>query len=292
MFELPNLDIPESWERLDLSGLKDILMVIGGPDTGKTTFARYLYEKLVRSGKLTAFLDGDPGQTTLGPPGTMTLSLSDHGDPAFSLERKTWRWFVGSTSPSGHMLPVLVGSARLAQEAQSAGSQAIVYDTSGLIDPSQGGNALKLAKIDLLRPSVVFAIQKESELEPVLQPLRRSRRTNLVTLQTSEAARSRPVPVRQEHRAQQFAQYFKNFRVQIIEWHRYAVFPFPRFALNRLVALEDEAGFTLGLGIIQAIDRPNRRISLLTPLNSLEQVTALHIGDLLIDLQNYRDVRI
>jgi polynucleotide 5'-kinase involved in rRNA processing len=80
--------------------------------------------------------------------------------------------------------------------------------------------------------------------------------------------------------------------VQALDWAHYGVFPYPQFALNRLFALEDPGGFTLALGIIQSIDRSKRRIEILTPLESLEQVTALHLGDLMVEPGTFRDRRI
>jgi hypothetical protein len=56
-----------------------------------------------------------------------------------------------------------------------------------LVDPAHGGAALKFAKIDLLSPQMVFAIQVKDELEPILQPLRRSLRGRLVVLGPSAA---------------------------------------------------------------------------------------------------------
>jgi polynucleotide 5'-kinase involved in rRNA processing len=41
-------------------------MVVGAPDTGKSTFAHYLYEQLSEAGKAAAFLDGDAGQACAG----------------------------------------------------------------------------------------------------------------------------------------------------------------------------------------------------------------------------------
>jgi polynucleotide 5'-hydroxyl-kinase GRC3/NOL9 len=152
------LDIPGAWQKLDLSELAGMLMVIGAPDVGKTTFARYLFGQVAAEGYRVAFLDGDPGQTSLGPPTTMTVSLAGAGETGYPPKGESWRWFVGSTSPSGHMLQVLSSAARL---MQAAAASITVYDTSGLVDPKLGGAALKFAKIDLLRPTLVFAIQKD-----------------------------------------------------------------------------------------------------------------------------------
>lgn len=299
-------EIPAAWEKITVSDLSGIVMVIGAPDVGKSTFARYLFRRLsadfasqqksqqpdAHSKIRAAYLDGDPGQSQFGPPTTMTLCfhLPSNGDYLPIGEAR--RYFIGSISPRGHMLPMLVGAARLSQAAFEAGAQCVVYDTSGLIDPSQGGQALKQAKIDLLRPALVVAIQREQELEPILMPLRRSRRVRLITLEPSLAVRRRDSANRQKHRRTQFASYFASSHERVVDWSSTAVFPLPRFSLNRLVAFEDIAGLTLGLGIVIQIDRPSRRVTLLTPLLDLKPVNALRLGDIALNPQGFSESKL
>lgn len=167
-----HVEVPRAWEQLAVERLRGTLLVIGAPDVGKTTFARYLYQRLCELSRCVAYLDGDPGQSTLGPPATIGLSVGVRGDAAFPPKGPSWRSFVGAVSPQGHMLPLLVGASRLERAARAQGVDTTVYDTSGLVDPGQGGLALKQAEIDLLQPSVVFAIQRSAELESLLVPLR------------------------------------------------------------------------------------------------------------------------
>jgi len=283
------MDIPPAWQQIDLA-LHGVLMVIGAPDTGKSTFAQYLYRRLCAESSRVAFLDGDPGQSTLGPPAMMTMAMSRDGDDSFPPRGKTWWRFVGAVSPTRHMLPVLVNAARLAQIAQDAdaGADTIVYDTSGLVNPAQGGHHLKLAQVDLLRPTVVFAIQREQELGPILAPLRNSR-VRVMELRPSKAVQARDIPTRQAHRASQFAHYFANARQVTASWNHLVVSPAPRFAFNQLVALEDAEGFTLGLGIVTLSDAAARQVRLLTPLASLGGVQALRLGDVMVDTKTFRD---
>jgi polynucleotide 5'-hydroxyl-kinase GRC3/NOL9 len=281
-----------AWEELGLKRLSGILMVVGASDVGKSTFARYLFRRLCKSSAGVAYLDGDPGQSILGPPTTMTVALARDGDETFPPSGPIWRGFVGSVSPAGHMLPVLTVAARLIQEARKAGAQVIIYDTTGLVDPSRGGIALKLAKIDLLRPSALVTIQRERELEPLLAPLRRSRRVRVEEFLPSPAARCRERDERQANRAKGFAGYFNNASSLLLNWPQFAVFPAPRFHLHRLVSLEDEDGHALALGIVREIDRLSRRVRLQTPLTSLSGVDAIRLGDLVVDPDTFRDQRL
>lgn len=286
------IDIPPAWERITLSALGGTLLVVGAPDTGKSTFARYLYRRLCAHHGRVAFVDGDVGQATLGPPTTMTLALGQSGDDRFPPAGPRFRAFVGDVSPRGHMLPTLVGAHRLVHKAHQEGAAVVVFDTTGLVDPAFGGGALKRAKIELLRPAAVVGIQRGSELEHLLVPLRRSRRTRVIDLPASRAARRREVPARQEHRITCFGRYFHGACSLEVEWQRLAVFPAPTFTPHRLVALEDSAGFTLALGIVTGCDLVRGVLTLYSPLSSLADVDALYLGDLALDPRTFRESRL
>jgi polynucleotide 5'-kinase involved in rRNA processing len=187
------------------------------------------------------------------------------------------------------MLPMLVNAARLIQAARDAGAQTIMYDTSGFVDPAQGGASFKLAKIELLRPALIVAIQRGQELEALLAPLRRDRRARLFELTPSRAVQPRDMATRQAYRASQFARYFRGARACALDYRRWAVWPAPRFQFQQLVALEDGEGFTLELGIVLSADAQTRRVTLLTPLASQKNVEALRLGDVTLDPQTLRD---
>jgi polynucleotide 5'-hydroxyl-kinase GRC3/NOL9 len=286
------VDIPPAWERITLSALGGTLLVVGAPDTGKSTFARYLYRRLCAHHERVAFVDGDVGQATLGPPTTMTLALGQPGDDAFPPAGPRFRAFVGDVSPRRHMLPTLVGAHKLVQKARAEGATAIVFDTTGLVDPAYGGGELKRAKVELLRPTVVVGIQRGNELEHLLVPLRRSRRTRVVDLPASRSARRREVPDRQKHRAARFGRYFAEARSLGVAWQRLAVFPAPAFTIRRLVALESGEGFALALGIVAAGDLARGTVTLYTPLASVAGVDAIRLGDLALDPCTFRESRL
>lgn len=287
-----HIEIPPAWERVTLSALEGTLLVVGAPDTGKSTFARYLYRRLCSYHERVAFVDGDVGQATLGPPTTMTLALGQPGDDAFPPAGARFRTFVGDVSPRRHMLPTLVGAHKLVQKARVEGATAVVFDTTGLVDPACGGGELKRAKVELLRPTVVVGIQRGGELEHLLVPLRRSRRTRVIDLPASRSARRREVPIRQEHRAARFGRYFEEAQSLAVAWQRLAVFPAPAFTMHRLVALEDGAGFALALGIVVAGDLARGTVTLYTPLASMAGVDAIRLGDLVLDPRAFRESRL
>lgn len=290
-FEPAGLQVPADWKKLVVEGISGIQMVVGAPDVGKTTFARYLFQRISDNGEKAAYLDGDPGQSILGPPGTQTLIYSETGSRAFPPQGRAWRKFVGSVSPSGHLLPTVVGASRLVRKALQSGASVVIYDTSGLVDPQQGGLALKHAKIDLLEPSRVYAILREKELNPLISLLRRSQRCEVIQLAPADAAVIRSQGKRQAYRSQQFAAYFHDAVLQKMRWTDYGIYPAPRFAMHRLIALEDREGFTLALGIVLEIDRVERLVTLLAPAVNLDEVKAMNLGDVMVDPHTFRDYR-
>jgi polynucleotide 5'-hydroxyl-kinase GRC3/NOL9 len=287
-----SLEIPSSWEDLTFSAMGGVILVVGATDTGKTTFARYLYSRLSAHHERLAFVDGDVGQATLGPPTTMTVALSRPDDDRFPPSGRCLRVFVGDISPTGHMLPAVVGAHRVVQKAREGGATAIVFDTTGLVDPLQGGGALKLALVDLLRPEVVIGLHRGSELEHLLVPLRCSRRTRVVDRGVAEAVKRRGMEVRREHRAVQYRRTFEEARRLEVHWPGLAVIPGPFFTKHRLVALEDEEGFVLQLGIVTDRDAGGDTVELYTPLASLEDVDTIQVGDVAVDPRTFQDRRL
>jgi len=289
--QLPDaLIVPQTWEEALPDDMEGAVLVVGGTDVGKSTLARFLYQKWKASGKKVALLDGDPGQSSLGPPATLTLFFEEQvGEDKKSA---AVRYFIGSTTPRGHMLPMLVGSAHLIRMAKKRNIQVVLYDTSGLVDAAQGGLALKLSKVELHRPQWVIAIQREDELAPLILPLQRSGRTRVIVLKPAPAVMVRSPQERRIHRQQNFARHFQNARCLSLHWTEFAIFPLPWFRIHGLLAFENREGSCLALGIITEVDRVKRTIQVMTPLHSLDAVAALRLGRLLVDPNSYEDHQI
>jgi polynucleotide 5'-hydroxyl-kinase GRC3/NOL9 len=306
------LHVPAAWKSLNLNDLGGLLLVMGGPDAGKSTFINYLLQRMIDSSRAVAVLEGDPGQTLSGPPGALTLRLypsssPSRQDPQVSTQERAVQAnqprqaglarpdvrqaFVGSTSPVGHMLPMLVAAERLARFARRQGFTDILYDSCGFIDPARGGLAFKLAEIDLLRPGRVLAIQRAGELESLLTPLRLSGRVEISHMQPSPAAKSRSQKIRQAHRAAMYARHFAKARKLQIDWSELAVFPRPDFYPLRLLAFEDREGFSLGLGILLDSNPSTRQLTVFTNIPNLDGVTTLNLANLEVDPHTFQDRR-
>jgi polynucleotide 5'-kinase involved in rRNA processing len=187
------------------------------------------------------------------------------------------------------MLQVLAACGRLAQKAKEAGAEAVVMDTSGLVAPERGGIRLKLAKIDLLQPALVIALNRGGELEALLQALKVSRRTRVIELTPPPLTRQRGPSERTNHRRQAFSRYFQGSTLKHFSLPRLGVIPNRDLRPHRLLALEDRQGFLIGLGIMSSVDKQAREIRVQTPETdeALADVAMLHPGDVEIDPSDY-----
>lgn len=283
------IDIPSEWERLDLSCVSGLIMLVGETDTGKTTLFRYLVSSsIAMHGKVLA-VDADPGQSRLGPPTTISLGLFESSGRR-EIRQRIWHRFVGSTTPAGHMLQMLSGSGRLLEKAREISDGLIIMDTSGLVDPEKGGVRLKLSKIDLLQPSVLIVLQKTRELESWIRPIRIGKRISVIDMPAAPAVRERDFMERQSYREKIFQRYFKQAVIQDFYWPDYGVFPYPGFSKNRLLAFEDKRGFTLGLGIVDGVNISSRTVSVFTPLpeNLVGRASSLQIGDVVVNPSTFQ----
>jgi polynucleotide 5'-hydroxyl-kinase GRC3/NOL9 len=287
-----DLVVPAEWTRLRIEDLEGTIMVIGASDTGKSTLARYLYERLCRQGRRAAYLDADVGQSTLSVPTTMSVGLAARaGDERFPPEGRRAIYFIGATTPRGHLLPTVIGAYRLREKAIALGADAIVVDTTGLVDKEQGGKALKQWKIELLAPELVIGLQRQRELEPILWPLRRDRRVRSVDLPVSPLAVERSREARIARRRERLARYFEGAQPRPVQVRQMAVYDLEWLASGAIVALQDAEGYALGLGVVELVEQAAGTFVVHTPLQGLEGVASVRCGEARWDLNHYRESR-
>jgi polynucleotide 5'-kinase involved in rRNA processing len=259
-----------------LAALPGRVFVVGGVDSGKTTFARRLARAGVEAGHVAAIVDADLAQSTIGPPGTVGLKVMREAADvdADSFEALS---FVGAMSPRNHFLPLVTGTAKLVMRAIEVGARLIVVDTSGLID-GVAGQTLKLTKAELCRPHHVVSLARGGELEPINGVLGRFLSVDVQALDVHPEIGIRSVDDRAAYREARLAAFLGG---QVYRWRvKPTVFmpslP-PIFALEELdgllVGVDNGQGDCLGLGILEYREDALR---LLTPVS--EGVRALRLG--------------
>jgi polynucleotide 5'-hydroxyl-kinase GRC3/NOL9 len=214
----------------------------------------------------------------------MTLALSATAEKSnFPPREEAFSYFIGSTSPRGHMLPTVVGARKLQMKAQEMGAEAIVVDTTGLVDRAAGGGALKHWKIELLQPSALVSLARGPELEHILWPWRRDRRVRVHELRVSKHVRERGRETRIRYREERFRDYLQKAGTLRVPIRRIVVFGIEEMSRGRVLAFQDEGGFALALGVAQEYERSSQTLAVWTPLTSIEKVSSIRFGTLRLD---------
>ncbi len=206
---LSKMDIPVPWEEAAGRFLEGggVAMILGGVDTGKSTLARYLVYRAYRAGMPVALVDLDLGQSHLGPPATLGLGFFPPSFPGEDYLFPQGLVFIGQTSPLGQLLEVAVGCRTLVDQALHQGLTRVVVNTCGLI---HGPAALRLkkAKLELLRPGLVLALERDGEIQPFLHALG----VSPTVLPVSTRAVSKTMEIRRRYREDRFRRYFRQAR--------------------------------------------------------------------------------
>jgi len=263
-----------------------VVVLIGGLDSGKSTLGRTVAAAALESGRTVAFLDADLGQKTIGPPTVVSLKvLRDPSDlKPESLSRLDAMYFVGSTSPQGQLLPLVVGTGRLLARAHEEEADLVVVDTSGLVSGVYG-QILKYHKIELLQPDVVIGLQRGEELDPLIGIVQRFFPCEVVALPVDAEVRSTSVDERAQNREAAFRAYFtgplQRWRVKPTVFMPALPALFEQSQLDRiLVGLADGSGAYFGLGYLEhSADEDVLR--LMSPV--AEAPKALKLGSVRLD---------
>ncbi|MDQ7033122.1 MAG: Clp1/GlmU family protein, partial [Desulfonauticus sp.] len=215
--EVDSDTIPNSWimafkKVLESKKQSTVTMVLGAIDSGKTSFCTYLVNKLLNLKKKVAVLDGDLGQSDIGPPCTIAYAfVTEPIADLFSLEAEN-AFFVGVTSPSKASEKVIEGLVLLEKEILENGADFIIVNTDGWIE---GENAInyKVQLVKKLKPDILFAIQQGDELKQLLQTLESSKP---ILVRSPSAIKQRSREKRKSLRELGYIKYLKNAKVQSI----------------------------------------------------------------------------
>jgi len=213
--EVDGNTIPLSWsksyEELVKFDKKPVTaIVLGTVDSGKTSFCTYLVNNLLREKRKLAVLDGDLGQSDIGPPCTVaytfvTKPLTD----LFNLELEN-AFFVGVTSPSAAINKVIEGLVTLKRQIAEDSPDFLVVNTDGWVEGEDAVN-YKARLVEELNPDIVFCIQQKDELAPLLNALEKFKK---VVVESPMAIRQRSREKRKSLRELGYIKHLKNAKVQ------------------------------------------------------------------------------
>jgi len=212
--EIDGSTVPASWETAseEIVSMRkpNTVMVMGDVDSGKTSFCVYLANKALKRKLKVTVIDGDLGQSDVGPPSTIGFChIKAPVRDLFELEAEN-AYFVGVTSPSSVISKVITKLTSLKSTILETKVDFLILNTDGWVD---GEDAIRY-KIELAKrvtPEVVVGIQRENEMAPILSALKDMK---TVTVDSPLVTRKRDREKRKILRQLSYKKYLKGAKVQ------------------------------------------------------------------------------
>ena len=277
------IGVEEAYERLLSSG--GTVVLLGSMGTGKTAFALELLKRATQAEMSCAFVDGDIDISTVGPPTTVGLKMLSSGETVSeeSVRSADSLGFVGALNPRQHLLPLVMGVARVVNRAREAGARLIVVDTTGFI-AGVYGQWLNFHVLDAAHPDFMVAFERGGEMEPLTGIAQRFTSAEVLELDATGYMTTLSVEERMTARERRFASYFgesaSRWRVKPTVFM--PTVP-PEFDLDLLdglvVGMEDGKGACVGIGLLE-YDGTEKILRMVSPIT--EGVRGLRLGSVKI----------
>jgi polynucleotide 5'-hydroxyl-kinase GRC3/NOL9 len=213
--EVEGNTVPPSWIRAyeNLSEVQPkpvTAIVLGTVDSGKTSFCTYLINRLLSQKKKIAVLDGDLGQSDVGPPCTVSYTfVAKPITDLFSLQARN-AIFIGTTSPNGAADKVIESLTQLRKEILASDPDFIVVNTDGWVEGEEAVR-YKTQLVERINPDVVFCVQQKDEMAPLMNSLEKFRR---IAVEFPSVASQRSGESRKNLRELGYKKYLRNAKVQ------------------------------------------------------------------------------
>jgi len=181
-----------------------LAVILGDVDVGKSTLSTYLANVCFDHGIQTSIIDGDIGQTDIGPPTTTSSStVSNH---ILSLQdlRPERSHFIGDTSPSS-VTAKLVQSITHLKDEISGRSEVVILNTDGWVGDEEAVR-YKLQLLHSLRPNLLLGLSSNNELDSILE----QQQWTTLRLEVSSCARTRTREERRKTREEGYKRFFWN----------------------------------------------------------------------------------
>jgi len=280
-----NLAQNEMLARVGMLPHGSVVLLLGGTDVGKSTLARAIVdasqkphpgpllgkEREKDAGNSVSLLDLDVGQGSLSPPCAIGAAVVEGG-----VTSPAGMWFAGDVTPVRHIRDICEGSVRLIERLRRHDPALTVVDTCGLIG-GKIGVVLKQRLILTIGPDVIVAIERSSELDPILTSLTRSDApsTAIWKCAPSTEVGRKTSRFRRRYRTERLA--------AALEGARSVTFPLatpPKVddLVGLVAGLIDGEGFCLGIGVVEAVGEGEVVVN--TAVVEVEKVAMVKLGEL------------
>lgn len=262
------------------------VMLLGMMDTGKTTMARRISRHALAAGRTVGLVDADIDNSSIGPPTCAGLKLVRAPDQIGGHD-PDFLHFVGAITPHRLVLQQVIATASMVERARESGADLVVIDTTAAV-AGVAGETLVYHTMELCRPDRVVALQRGSEMEPLVGMLERFFEIEVEVIPADPDVQVRSPDERAQHRSEALAAAFSG---RMERWRvRPTVFAPTLPAgldLQRLdqllVGVHDGRSNCLGLGRLEYEDGALRVLT-----NVGEGMTGLRLGSVRIDLETFQ----
>lgn len=274
---------PEIHDEL-VSPANKCIVIMGGADTGKTTFVECLADVLAKNATV-GIVDADMGQSHIGPPTTIAWGkIQERFSGWLNIVCEDFS-FVGTVTPPGSLLPAVVGVKLMADRATLC-CEKVIVDTTGLIS-EPAGRVLKQFKIDILSPDIILSLEYSGEMDHILNAFRGRQGTKIYRLPVPAQVVSKSTLRRSRYRFERMMSYFGGSHTVKVSMHdvgiRFTGEPQgPRMQgfENRIVSLRDVRD--VALGIVEGVSH-EKLLIIRTPLRDEERFSSILVGRTVID---------
>ncbi|MBC8141939.1 MAG: hypothetical protein H7Y38_10915 [Armatimonadetes bacterium] len=193
------------------------VLLLGGTDTGKTTFAATAGSRLAETNERVAVVDADIGQSEIAPPGTVGVAWAREDAAKLSDLKPAAAFFVGAFSASALPLEHATATHRAVLHARARDANRILVDTSGFVT-GPTARSLKCAKASLIQPDLILAFGADvnRELSDLANEMRSVCGAEIVAVPVAEGVQKKPTAMRSTRRQTRLAAYFGDKPTDVV----------------------------------------------------------------------------
>ena len=293
LLEVEGNTIPQSWNEVvqTISEVKSkpaVVVVVGQSGLGKSSLCTYLVNKLLDGKRRVGVLDGDIGQSDIGPSATIGYGIASRPLTKITNLRLINAFFVGNTSPIKTIAKVLEGLTTLKTELLARQPDFVVVNTDGWVT-GELGSQYKTAIITQLNADVVVGIKVADELATLVANIE----TPVVLVEPSAFLYERSLEKRKSLREMTYIRYLRHSKLQCYPISQIKVEPRSAIPPNQtpekgiLVGLYGHGNKFLGIGILRYVNRVRKVLKVQTPITS--KPTRLVFGKVVLD-EKYQEL--
>jgi polynucleotide 5'-hydroxyl-kinase GRC3/NOL9 len=259
--EVDGSTIPPSWNTpleliTSVQSRPMVILVVGQADSGKSSFCTYLVNKLLDGKSHVAVLDGDLGQSDIGPSATIGYGIATKPITKLYNIRLINAFFVGHTSPMKAISKILEGLTTMKTELLTLQPNYVIINTDGLVS-GEFGAQYKTALVQQLKPDIIVGLQINDELSMLISNLE----VPVVLIEPSSALSNRTPEKRKSLREMSYIRYLRRAKLHCYPISQLKVEPRSAVPKNQvpekgiLVGLYGYGNKFLGIGVLRFVNQ-------------------------------------